>query len=104
MTLSTETENIQVDYEMLRPLLLRTIKNKKANDVLQLFEQIRKNIKLNKSNDQLEESEKAEKLKKLKIDFYNGLLKDLLDVKSYQLAQIIYSEKMREKFEVSVED
>ena len=36
--LSNETENIQVDYEMLRPLFLRTMKNKKSNDVLQLFE------------------------------------------------------------------
>ena len=36
--LSLETENIQVDYEMLRPLFLRTIKNKRSNDVLQLFE------------------------------------------------------------------
>ena len=49
--LSTETKNIQVDYEMLRPLFLRTIKNKKSNDVLQLFEQLRKNMKLNKAND-----------------------------------------------------
>ena len=38
VSLSTETENIQVDYQMLRQLFLRTIQNKKNNDVLQLFE------------------------------------------------------------------
>ena len=36
--LSTETETIQVDYKMLRPLFLRTLKNKSKNDLLQLFE------------------------------------------------------------------
>ena len=56
--LSTETETIQVDYKMLRPLFLRTLKNKSKNDLLQLFEQLRKNVKLNKSSANLGEEQK----------------------------------------------
>jgi hypothetical protein len=36
--LSNETDNIQANYELFRPLFLRAIKNKTAQDVLQLFE------------------------------------------------------------------
>ena len=36
--------------------------------------------------------------------FYDGLIDDLMAVKSYQLAQVIYSEKQREKFKNTVKD
>jgi predicted nucleic acid-binding protein len=89
---------------MLRPLFLRTIKHKTGNDVLKLFEQFRKNLKLNKSNVDLSSEERNKKLKAIKIEIYDGLIKDLLNVKAFALCQIIYSEKMREKFEPSVQD
>jgi hypothetical protein len=77
---------------------------KSGNEVLQLFEQIRKNIKLNRSARNLTADEKQEKLKQKKRDFYDGLLKDLINTHAYGLAQIVYSEKMREKFEQTVDD
>lgn len=43
-------------------------------------------------------------MKKVKCDIYDGLVQDLLDVKAYALCQVIYSEKMREKFEMTIED
>lgn len=39
-----------------------------------------------------------------KRDFYDGLLQDLIAQQAYALAQIVYSEKMREKFEASIGD
>ena len=87
---------------MLRPLFLRTIKHKTGNDVLKLFEQFRKNLKLNKSNTDLSPEERNKKLKAIKIEIYDGLIKDLLNVKAFALCQIIYSEKMREKFEPNI--
>ena len=81
--LSTETETIQVDYTMLRPLFLRTMKNKTKNDLLQLFEQLRKNVKLNKSDASLSADLKSKKLQELKQDFYDGLIADLLQAKSH---------------------
>lgn len=45
--LSNETNNIQMDYKMVRPLFKRTMTYKSAQDVLKLFEQFRKNLKLN---------------------------------------------------------
>lgn len=39
-----------------------------------------------------------------KRDFYDGLLKDLIEKQAYSLAQIVYSEKMREKFDLTIED
>jgi hypothetical protein len=77
---------------------------KTGNEVLQLFEQIRKNIKLNRSAKNLPANEKSDLLQAKKRDFYDGLLKDLIQLKAYSLAQIVYSEKMREKFDPTVQD
>ena len=98
--LTQETKDIQVDYKMVRPLFQRAMKFKTAQDVLKLFEQFRKNLKLNQSSKKLDAGEKSKKLRNLKKDFYDGLIKDLLQREGYQLAQIIYGEKKREKFEV----
>ena len=51
MVLAQEQSRIQVDYELLRPLFLRTIKHKKGTDVLKLFEQFRKTLKVKQSED-----------------------------------------------------
>ncbi len=102
--LTAETNQVQANYELLRPLFLRTIKNKQANDVLKMFEQIRKNLKLNKSNANLTNEEKSAKLSEIKKDIYDGLIKDLLAVKAYGLAEVIYTEKIREKFQMSTFD
>jgi hypothetical protein len=77
---------------------------KTGNEVLQLFEQIRKNIKLNRASRQMPANEKHEKLQSKKREFYDGLLKDLINQQAYGLAQIVYSEKMREKFESNIDD
>lgn len=42
--LCADLDYMKLDYSLLRPLFVRTIKMKKANDVLQLFEQSRKKI------------------------------------------------------------
>ena len=72
--------------------------------MLQLFEQFRKGLKLNKSNRILEAKEKSDKLKTLKTQFYDGLIDDLIAQKAFKLAQIIYGEKKREKFDQTVKD
>ena len=46
--LSSETKNIQMDYKMVQPLFKRAMTYKQASDVLKLFEQFRKNLKLNR--------------------------------------------------------
>jgi hypothetical protein len=66
IVLTSETKQVQVDYDLLRPLFMRTIKNKTGNEVLKLFEQFRKNLKLNKANQELTQEERAEKLKTIK--------------------------------------
>jgi hypothetical protein len=66
IVLTSETKQVQVDYDLLRPLFLRTIKNKTGNDVLKLFEQFRKNLKLNKAHQELTQEERSEKLKTIK--------------------------------------
>ena len=54
------------------------MKYKSGQDVLKLFEQFRKNLKLNKSNVSLTIEEKSAKLKGIKKEFYDGLIGDLL--------------------------
>ena len=102
--LTSETETLDFSYDLVKPIFLRNMSMKTGNEVLQLFEQIRKNIKLNKSTKSLQPSEKHELLQAKKRDFYDGLLKDLIKQQAYGLAQIVYSEKMREKFESNIDD
>ena len=63
---------------MLQPFFHRAMKYKSGQDVLKLFEQFRKNLKLNKSNVSLTTEEKSAKLKGIKKEFYDGLIGDLL--------------------------
>lgn len=65
---------------------MRNMNNKSGNDVLKLFEQFRKNIKLNVSHKHLSPTEKSDMLRHKKRDFYDGILRDLLDKKAYSLA------------------
>ncbi len=102
--LTSETENLEFSYEIIQPIFMRNMNNKSGSDVLKLFEQFRKNIKLNKSHKNLSSTEKSDLLKAKKREFYDGILRDLLIKKAYSLAQIVYSEKMREKFDITIED
>jgi hypothetical protein len=70
----------------VKPIFLRNMNMKTGNEVLQLFEQIRKNIKLNKSTAKLTPAEKSEMLEAKKRGFYDGLLKDLIKSQAYGLA------------------
>lgn len=48
--LTSETENLEFSYDLIRPIFQRNMNTKSGNDVLKLFEQFRKNIKLNRSS------------------------------------------------------
>ena len=39
-----------------------------------------------------------------KREFYDGLINDLIEGHAYSIGQIIYGEKLREKFEVTIQD
>lgn len=102
--LSSDTEHIQLNYAMVRTFFQRCIKFKKGEDFLQLFEQLRKNLKLNKSFDHTPESERDSKLKTIKKDFYDGVMTDLIQAGAFKLALVIYGEKQREKLTPDVHD
>ena len=48
--LTAESSYLQIDYELIRPMALRIIKNKTGPELMRFFEQLRKNIKLNSTN------------------------------------------------------
>lgn len=56
---------------------------KTAQDVLKLFEQFRKNLKINRAGSKMSQIEKAAVLKDLKKEFYDGLMDDLLKKEAY---------------------
>lgn len=60
--LTSETDTLDFTYDLVRPIFLRNLNMKTGNEVLQLFEQIRKNIKLNRSARNLTQQEKLDKL------------------------------------------
>jgi len=69
---------------------------------MKLFEQLRKNITLNKKNSKGED--KANLHKDLRKNFYDGLIVDLMSNKSYELSEIVMAEKLKEKFSETVND
>ena len=64
-----ESYHIQIDWDFIKPLFARTIRFKGSNQILQLFEQVKNKIVLNKANENLAEG-KEELLFKLKSEFY----------------------------------
>lgn len=84
--LTTETEHLDFNYQLIRPIFLRSLRVNTSNEVLKIFEQFRKNIKLGKKYKDLNQNEKNDMLILKKKEFYDGLLKDLLDNKAYTLA------------------
>jgi len=104
LTLANDTEHIQIDYKLIQPIFLRTIKHKGADEVLKLFEQFRKALKLNKAGSKLETNDRNQKLRDIKMNFYDGLVTDLMANSAYSLSQVIQSEKSREKFEPHIGD
>lgn len=59
---------------------------------------------MNRSSEKWDPKTKQVKLNTLKKEFYDGLINDLITKKAYQLAQIIFGEKKREKFTVTIND
>lgn len=102
--MSADTSHLNIDYQLLRPIFQRAIRNKTGQEVLKLFEQFRKNLKLNQSWKDRDQSERSTQLRQLKCEIYDGLIQDLLQVQAHQLAQVIYTEKMKEKFEMTIGD
>lgn len=85
-------------------MAVRTIKQKQPSEVLKFFEQLRKNISMNKSWSTKESAEKSAALKDIKKNFYDGLIRDLMTLKKYDLAEIVMVEKQKEKFPETIED
>ena len=98
---------MQVDYDMLRPLFLRTMKHKKGADVLKAFEQFRKTLKINKHNFEFKNATPEEKTamsRQLKLEFYDGLINDLEANNGTVIANVIIGEKIKDGFEHIVEE
>lgn len=89
---------------MIRPFVIRIMKNKGGPELIKLFEQLRKNISMNKSWDKRDPKERGKVQKALRKDFYDGLIGDLMTNESYTLAEIVMAEKVKEKFEVTEND
>lgn len=51
--LTSDTQHLDFTYDIVRPIFERSLKTKTGNDILKMFEQFRKNIKLNKSTKDL---------------------------------------------------
>jgi hypothetical protein len=48
--LTSDTETLDFSYDLIQPIFIRNMRTKSGNEVLKLFEQFRKNIKLNKAS------------------------------------------------------
>lgn len=102
--LTAESSHLQIDYQLIRPMALRIIKNKTGPELMRFFEQLRKNLTLNRRNSQLDSAERLPLLKSIRKDFYDGLIVDLMENGSYELAEIVMAEKLKEKFPETVHD
>ena len=81
--ISADTTHLNIDYTLLRPIFQRAIRNKTGQEVLKLFEQFRKNLKLNQSWKDKDPNERNTQLRLLKCEIYDGLIQDLLSVDAH---------------------
>lgn len=84
--------------------MIRIMKYKGGPELIKLFEQLRKNIIMNKSWDKSDPKEKGKAQKTLRKNFYDGFIQDLMANESYTLAEIVMTEKIKEKFDVTEND
>mmetsp|Transcript_4313 Transcript_4313/g.7289 ORF Transcript_4313/g.7289 Transcript_4313/m.7289 type:complete len:464 (-) Transcript_4313:184-1575(-) len=104
LLLSRQSSYLQIDFKMIQPLIQRLIKYKGGPEVIKLFEQLRKNITLNKQWDKVQYQDKSHLIKKLRKDFFDGMVLELLEAKSFQLSEIVMNEMLKEKFEITEAD
>lgn len=72
--------------------------------MIKFFEQLRKNIVLNQSWNKAETGVKNTEQRRIRKEFFDGLIIDLMKNESYTLAEIVMAEKLKEKFQVTVGD
>lgn len=82
----------------------RLIIHKGGPEIMKLFEQLRKNINLNKSWEKKDKKEGYDELRRIKKEFYDGLIHDLMKHKAFTLAEIVMAEKLKEKFDINISD
>lgn len=104
MLVTKESTRLQIDYEMCRPFVVRILKSKGGPELIKFFEQLRKNIAMNASWTGKNSAEKAAELRRIRKEFFDGLIFDLMQNQSYTLAEIVMAEKLKEKFSVTVND
>ena len=71
---------------------------------MKLFEQLRKNIHLNKSWEKKDKKLGYTHIRGIKKEFYDGLIRDLMKHKAFVLAEIVMDEKLKEKFDINIAD
>jgi hypothetical protein len=86
------TEHIQLDWDFVRPLVIRAINYRSGGEVLEMFERIKNKLSLNVTNQKLPQAEQEALLDKIKSDFYREFINVLLDKKGFDVADIIYTD------------
>jgi len=71
---------------------------------MKFFEQLRKKIVLNKSWATVPTADKQGVLRTIRKDFYDGFITDLMTFDAFALAEIVMSEKLKEKFDLTQAD
>jgi hypothetical protein len=87
---ANDTEHIQMDWEFVKPLFSRAIKYKKGKEILELFEQVKQKMRLNKKYEQLPAEEQTKMLDDLKAQFYKELIYLLLERNAYEVSDLVF--------------
>lgn len=87
-----KTKNIQLDWDFVRPLVIRAINYRSGGEVLEMFERIKNKLSLNVTNQSLPKEEQDALLDEIKSDFYREFINVLLDKKGFDVADIIYTD------------
>lgn len=87
-----KTKHIQLDWDFVRPLVIRAINHRSGGEVLEMFERIKNKLTLNVTNQNLPKQEQDALLEEIKSDFYREFINVLLDKKGFDVADIIYAD------------
>jgi len=104
LLLTGNSSHLQIDYEMIRPMVIRLLKHQDSDILMEFFGNLSKNIQLNKSWDTKDGKEKNEELRNLRKNFYDGLIRDLMTNRKFTMAERIFEDKGCENFDVNLND
>jgi hypothetical protein len=98
-----DMDHIQIDWQFLRPILLRAVTHKTQKEAYKIYEQLFEVIQLNRPNSELPYEQSKPILDKLKNEFFKEFIVMLLEKEGAIVADKVYNDFRRKMFKTPLD-